>query len=201
VNSRLFFALGVLATLMASAFGLVVMPNWQFRGLRPVEDDRGIQHPTAAFGGALLGRQVYADLGCIYCHSQQVRAADFGADIDRGWGTRRSVARDYIFDNPPFMGTMRTGPDLENIGARQTSREWHALHLYNPQITSPGSIMPPHPFLFSRAKVDGPLARGAIRIPAKWAPVPSYIVPDERAEHLIEYLKSLDHTYAVPEAQ
>jgi cytochrome c oxidase cbb3-type subunit II len=94
VNHRLIFALGVLATVMASAFGLVVMPNWQFRGLSTVEDDRGIKHPTAPFGQAFQGRQVYADLGCIYCHSQQVRAADFGADIQRGWGTRRRVARD-----------------------------------------------------------------------------------------------------------
>lgn len=201
MNHRLIFALGVLATVMASAFGFVVMPNWQFRGLSPVEDESGVKHPSPAFGGALLGRQVYADLGCIYCHSQQVRAGDFGADIQRGWGTRRSVARDYIFDNPPFMGTMRTGPDLENIGARQASREWHALHLYNPQITSPGSIMPPHPFLFTRAKVDGPLPRGAVRLPAKWASAPSYILPGERAENLIEYLKSLDHSYAVPEAK
>ena len=72
MNHRLIFALGVLATVMASAFGLVVMPNWQFRGLSPVEDDRGVKHPTAPFGQAFLGRQVYADLGCIYCHSEQV---------------------------------------------------------------------------------------------------------------------------------
>lgn len=201
MNHRLIFALGVLATVMASAFGLVVMPNWQFRGLSPVEDDSGIKHPTAPFGQAFLGRQVYADLGCIYCHSQQVRAGDFGADIQRGWGTRRSVARDYIFDNPPFMGTMRTGPDLENIGARQPNRDWHALHLYNPQITSPGSIMPPHPFLFTRARADGPLPPRAIRLPEKWVSTPSYIVPEDRAENLIEYLKSLDHTYDVPEAK
>ena len=201
MNHRLIFALGVLATVMASAFGLVVMPNWQFRGLGPIEDDGGTKHPTPAFGAALLGRQVYADLGCIYCHSQQVRAADFGADIERGWGTRRSVARDYIFDNPPFMGTMRTGPDLENIGARQASREWHALHLYNPQITSPGSIMPPHPFLFTQANINGPLPPGAIKLPQKWAATPSYILPEERVENLIEYLKSLDHSYAVPEAK
>jgi cytochrome c oxidase cbb3-type subunit II len=99
------------------------------------------------------------------------------------------------------MGTMRTGPDLENIGARQANRDWHALHLYNPQITSPGSIMPPHPFLFTRTKADGPLPPRAIRLPEKWVSTPSYIVLEDRAENLIEYLKSLDHTYDVPEAK
>jgi cytochrome c oxidase cbb3-type subunit 2 len=52
-----------------------------------------------------------------------VRSSAFGADIARNWGQRRSVARDYIFDRPHLMGTMRTGPDLANIGARQPTRE------------------------------------------------------------------------------
>ena len=52
------------------------------------------------------------------------------------------------------MGTMRTGPDLSNIGVRNPSETWHYLHLYNPQITSEGSNMPPFRFLFETKKKD-----------------------------------------------
>ncbi len=201
MNKRWVFTLGVLACILASTLGLVVVPNWRWRDLKPYADDLGNQHPYEPYGGQVQGKQVYADLGCIYCHSQQVRAANFGADIDRGWGTRRSVARDYIYDNPPYMGTMRTGPDLHNIGARQPSHDWHVLHLYNPQITSPGSIMPPHRFLFTTGEVNGPLPKKAVLLPAKWASKPTYLLPTERAELLIEYLKGLDHTYELPEAK
>ena len=201
MNNRWIFALGVLACILASMVGLVIVPNYRWRDLKAFEDDMGNKHPYEPYGGQIHGKQVYADLGCIYCHSQQVRAANFGADIDRGWGTRRSVARDYIYDNPPYMGTMRTGPDLHNIGARQPSHDWHVLHLYNPQITSPGSVMPPHRFLFKTVEANGPLPKGAVMIPAQWSPKPTYIVPSERAEFLIEYLKGLDHTYELPEAK
>lgn len=201
MNKRWVFTLGVLACIFASMVGLVIVPNWRWRDLKPFEDEMGNKHPYEPYGAQIQGKQVYADLGCIYCHSQQVRAANFGADIDRGWGTRRSVARDYVYDNPPYMGTMRTGPDLHNIGARQPSRDWHVLHLYNPQITSPGSIMPPHRFLFTTGEVHGQLPKRAVLLPAKWADKPTYILPSERAELLIEYLKGLDHTYELPEAK
>ena len=38
----------------------------------------------------------------------------------RGWGKRRSVARDYIFTERPMLGKTRVGPDLANIGSRQS---------------------------------------------------------------------------------
>lgn len=204
MNRTLGLILGVLLTITASLTGLTIVPNWQFRELKPYSADAATEqaHPVPYFGSNQKGREVYIDLGCIYCHSQQVRAANFGADIDRGWGTRRSVPRDYIFDSPPLMGTMRTGPDLHNIGARQSSNDWHYLHLYNPQITSPGSIMPPHPFLFERHEGDGhSVPKGAVAIPAKFSEKPAYIVPTQRAQVLVEYLKSLDHSYDVPEAK
>jgi len=50
---------------------------------------------------------------------------------------------------------MRTGPDLRNIGARQPSPDWHYLHLFDPQITSPGSIMAPFGFLYEYRAVVG----------------------------------------------
>lgn len=201
MNRTIILALGVLMTVMASWAGLTLVPNWQFRDLKQHVDENDNAHPTPYYGDVLKGREVYVDLGCIYCHSQQVRAANYGADIDRGWGTRRSVPRDYIFDKPPLMGTMRTGPDLANIGARQTSKDWHALHLYNPQLTSPGSVMPPHPFLFERHEADRPVPKDGVALPAKAGEKAAYIVPNDRGRVLVEYLKSLDHTYDLPEAK
>jgi cytochrome c oxidase cbb3-type subunit 2 len=194
--------LGVVATVMFSMMGLVLIPNWQFQEMKPVVDSEGYQHPTEPLGTVALGRKVYIDLGCLYCHSQQVRAADFGSDIARGWGTRRSVTRDYSWDAPPLLGTMRTGPDLTNIGARQPSRNWHYLHLYNPQITSPGSVMPRFPFLFRVRQMDkhDTLPADAIVLPKGWAASPTYIAPNERALNLVDYLRSLDHSYDLPEA-
>jgi cytochrome c oxidase cbb3-type subunit II len=197
------FLIGVLATILFSMAGLVLVPNWQFQDLKPQVDDNDVPHPVKPEGSTYLGRQVYISEGCIYCHSQQVRSADFGSDIARNWGTRRSVARDYIYDRPHLMGTMRTGPDLANIGARQPSREWHYLHLFNPQITSEGSIMPPFRFLFTRIDIRSGSKRGEwIQIPAKYTGEgkPMYLLPTQRASDLVDYLLSLDHSYDLPEA-
>ena len=64
------------------------------------------------------GRKVYVANGCVYCHSQQVRADYAGSDIERKWGDRRSAPRDYIFDRPVLLGVARMGPDLANVGKR-----------------------------------------------------------------------------------
>jgi Cytochrome C oxidase, mono-heme subunit/FixO len=69
------------------------------------------------------GAHVYAANGCVYCHSQQVRADYIADDIERKWGNRRSAPRDYIFDRPIFLGKMRMGQDLANIGARAPAPE------------------------------------------------------------------------------
>jgi len=97
---------------------------------------------------------------------------------------------------------MRTGPDLRNIGARQTSRDWHMLHLYDPQITSKGSIMAPFAFLFEKHKIVGQPSPKAIKLPAPYTAEPGYeVVPTQRAEALVAYLQSLKDTYAYPETK
>ena len=126
---------------------------------------QAIVYPIPLVGLAALGEQVYARNGCIYCHSQQVRPEGFGADFERGWGPRRTVARDYLYNRRVMLGTMRTGPDLANIGARQPSKSWHHLHLYNPQITSPGSIMPPFAFLYEERPIVGEPSVDALDLP------------------------------------
>lgn len=198
MNRSITFLAGVLTTVLLSLCGLVLIPNWKFRELQPVKNEEGVAHPIRLEGVALYGRQVYIEEGCLYCHSQQVRAADFGADIDRGWGVRRSVARDYLFDRPHLMGTMRTGPDLANIGARQPSRQWHYLHLYNPQLTSPGSIMPPFRFLFTVEPRRGDVPLTGVEMPGSGGS--RILMPTDRAQALVEYLMSLDQSYDLPEA-
>ena len=82
-------------------------------------DDEGNDvYPAPRSGMAERGHRVYVANGCVYCHSQQVRADYAASDIDRKWGERRSAPRDYTFDRPTQIGKMRMGPDLSNIGKR-----------------------------------------------------------------------------------
>src|SRR6266478_4424967 len=111
--------LGIFGTLAFSWVGLTVIPNWQIGHLNPQSDEEGTDiYPMPQSGMAARGGRVYAANGCIYCHSQQVRADYAAADVERKWGDRRSAPRDYIFERPVFLGKMRMGQDLSNIGAR-----------------------------------------------------------------------------------
>ena len=40
-----------------------------------------------------------------------------GFDVERGWGKRPSMPRDYIFHNEVNIGNTRIGPDLANVGS------------------------------------------------------------------------------------
>ncbi|MFH1499327.1 MAG: cbb3-type cytochrome c oxidase subunit II [Verrucomicrobiota bacterium] len=198
--------LGVFFALAFSWTGIILVNQISYGRLTPVYDENdNIAYPQALPGIAQQGRLVYEDLGCIYCHTQQVRRPGYGADIERGWGERQSVARDYIREPRVFLGTMRTGPDLRNVGARyvgDAGAEWHHRHLYDPQITSPGSNMPPFKFLYETRKIVGEPSVNAIThlLPEQYQPEAGYeIVPTKRAESLVAYLLSLQDTYAYPE--
>ena len=94
---------------------------------------------------------------------------------------------------------MRTGPDLANIGLRQPSDNWHYLHLYDPQITSEGSTMPPMRFLFDQRPVQIEVAYDALKFPPEWEDPETFVVPNREAKALVAYLKSLNASFAVPE--
>jgi len=116
--------LGIFGTFAFSWIGLTVIPNWQIGHLNPQSDEEGTDiYPQPQSGMFERGARVYAANGCIYCHSQQVRADYAADDIERKWGDRRSAPRDYIFDRPVFLGKMRMGQDLANIGARAPAPE------------------------------------------------------------------------------
>ncbi|HTX66514.1 MAG TPA: cbb3-type cytochrome c oxidase subunit II [Opitutaceae bacterium] len=209
MNRGPFLFLGILATLAFSWVGLIVAGEIQLGHLAPYYDpNEGSVNPYKPAGQAAQGRLVYADLGCAACHTQQVRRPGFGADTERGWGARQSVARDYVYEPRVLLGALRTGPDLRNIGARQTSADWHLLHLYDPQLTSPGTIMPSFRFLFHYRKTEaGQTSPRALKLPADYARQhgldrPGYeLVPTPRAEALVAYLLSLQDTYVYPEAR
>jgi cbb3-type cytochrome oxidase cytochrome c subunit len=116
--------LGIFGTFAFSWIGLTVIPAWQIGHLNPESDEEGTDiYPRPQSGMFERGAHVYAANGCVYCHSQQVRADYIADDIQRKWGNRRSAPRDYIFDRPVFLGKMRMGQDLANIGARAPAPE------------------------------------------------------------------------------
>jgi cytochrome c oxidase cbb3-type subunit 2 len=195
--------LGAFLTIASSWCGLVLIPQLQFGRQEPLKiEETGQLYPQARPGLAQQGLVVYKANGCIYCHSQQVRPEGFGADQARNWGQRRTVARDYLYDKPVMLGTMRTGPDLSNIGLRQSSTDWHLTHLYNPQITSKGSIMPPFRFLFEQRKIGAKASPKALKLTGEFAPPAGYeVLPRPEALALVEYLLSLKANAPLPEAK
>ncbi|MFG6687384.1 cytochrome-c oxidase, cbb3-type subunit I [Mariniflexile sp. HNIBRBA6329] len=90
----------------------------------------------------LEGRDIYIREGCVGCHSQMVRP--FRDEVER-YGDY-SKAGEYVYDHPFLWGSKRTGPDLHRVGAKY-SDNWHLNHLYDPQSTSSGSIMPAYKWL------------------------------------------------------
>jgi cytochrome c oxidase cbb3-type subunit 2 len=123
-------------------------------------------------------------------------------DVERGWGTRQTVARDYIYDNPVQLGTTRNGPDLANIGERQKSAQWHYQHLYNPRSLTPESIMPSFRFLFEKRKISGQKSEDALNLIGDDAVEEGYeVVPTQDAKALVGYLLSLDHSHPLKEVK
>jgi cytochrome c oxidase cbb3-type subunit II len=192
--------LGILLTLGSSWIGLVMLPYWQLGELQPVQlEATGASYPTPLSGAAARGRESYRANGCIYCHSQQVRAEDFGVDIERGWGQRRSASVDYIYQKPVFLGTMRTGPDLTNIGTRQPSPMWHYLHFYNPRAIYEISNMPAHPWLFRVQRIGQAPSPDALNLPPGFEVAPGFeVVPTDECHALVAYMLSLTTTPTMP---
>ena len=136
----------------------------------------------------------------MYCHSQQPRDPSQAPDMTRGWG-RPSVPGDYVYDYPHQLGTMRTGPDLLNVGARLSSADWHHLHLYQPRAVADWSIMPSYPFLYELKEEAAP-DDVVVKVPEAWKPGEGVVVATEKARALVAYLLSLDRTapFRIPES-
>ena len=110
------------------------------------------------------GKLIYAHDGCAYCHTEQVRftPADewrFGPPT-QAWETQDEF--------PQMWGTRRIGPDLARESGKRTE-DWQLVHLYDPRITVPDSMMPSFRWLFHGA-------------PDR---------PDQTARDLVAYLNTL----------
>ena len=115
-----------------------------------------------------------------------------GADISRGWGIRRSVAEDFLWDYPVQLGDVRVGPDLADVGARLGNANWQLLHLYAPRAFVKNSAMPSFKFLFETEKIGDTPSPDALNLPKEFVPQAGYeIVPTDDAKNLVAYLLSL----------
>ncbi|MDP2365274.1 MAG: cytochrome-c oxidase, cbb3-type subunit II, partial [Ignavibacteria bacterium] len=90
----------------------------------------------------LIGRDIYISEGCYVCHSQMIRP--FRSETAR-YG-EYSKAGEFVYDHPFQWGSKRTGPDLHRVGGKYPN-SWHYYHMKDPASMSPGSIMPPYPWL------------------------------------------------------
>ena len=198
---------------------LVLAPQAQLGKLQPVftEEDGKITGDIYPIenGAVEQGRAIYAREGCVTCHTQQIRDPQNGTDIERGWGPRRTVARDYLYESPPFLGSSRLGPDLANVGwdkwrdesekdTRKPKRRdapWHYAHLYAPRALVTESNHPPYRYLFDEVKVTGQRSNEALNVSDPHMPGPDkQVVPSEDAKKLVKYLLSLDRTHPLKES-
>ena len=147
---------------------------------------------TARSAEAERGRQVYLREGCGFCHTQFVR----DLPMDRPYG-RPSRAGDYALEDPPMLGTQRTGPDLADVGARQPSEAWHLIHLYDPRAVVPRSVMPAYRWYFVEKNQAGP-GDVVAPVPAGRAPSGKVIVAGPEARALVHYLLSLKQPKVSP---
>lgn len=186
--------LGALAAVVFATFILVALPRAFLPDVSAAHRQKGPRPYTAA---EQRGRDVYVENGCVYCHTQQVRDPAVASDTERGWG-RPSYPSDYVYDRPALLGTMRTGPDLINVGVRLPDANWHLLHLYQPRAVVPWSIMPSYPFLFRtvRAAAVGDVV---VNAPPPFAPKEGTIIATRAAQDLVAYLLSLRRDYTPPE--
>lgn len=137
------------------------------------------------------GRDVYVSEGCFYCHTQQVRPLSG----DKPFG-RPSAPGDYAYQTTELLGSERTGPDLSNIGARQSSSIWQYIHLYQPRAVVPQSIMPAFPWLF-RTVGRLPPGEKAVPLPPQFAPG-DIVIPNDDGKALVAYLLSLKQPPLAP---
>jgi len=161
----------------------------------PALREQAVSIPTGARPRAHeeeRGRQVYLREGCGFCHTQFVR----DLPMDRPYG-RPSRPGDYAFEDPPMLGTQRTGPDLADVGSRQPNEAWHLIHLYDPRAVVPQSVMPAYRWHFAAKDKAGP-DDVVVPVPAGSAPRGKVVVAGPDGIELVRYLLSLKQAKGSP---
>jgi cytochrome c oxidase cbb3-type subunit I/II len=134
-RSVLFTALALVAVIIGGLVEILPM-MWVESNVPKIETVK----PYTAL--ELQGRDIYIREGCVGCHSQMIRP--FRSETER-YG-EFSKSGEFIYDRPFLWGSKRTGPDLHRIGGKY-NHTWHYNHMLDPESMSPGSIMPPYPWL------------------------------------------------------
>ena len=203
-NHRLLFTIPAVSYLIL----VLVAAIWP----AAIENQRQSEVPEPYISDlATRGREIYGSYNCVTCHTQQIRGDERMATevdgirtvpvlgVDARFGRETASTRaEYAHQAPVFMGTQRIGPDLLSVGKRLPDAQWHYWHLYNPQAVSPGSSMPPHPWLFTTEAPAGDAAFDYDEVQIiQGLDVPGdrlWATPDARA--LVEYLLSLNREVA-----
>lgn len=190
-NHKLLVGTALFGFLMLSIF-VALIPALQIQQTQPLPTMEAFSEEE------LNGLHIYVQENCMSCHTQQVR----NIEMDNTWGNRPSIPSDYYFSkqrqdlwrqSPSLLGSERTGPDLTEVGQRQSGMEWHLLHLYNPRIVVKASIMPSYPWLFELKD------ESKIKDTDHLVPVPQEflnsstkkVVATQKALDLVAYLQSL----------
>lgn len=174
---------------------VAILPAFQMQETQPIPN----QKPLTA--NERSGLDVYVSQNCMACHTQQVR----NIEMDNMWGKRPSIPSDYFYSkqredlwrqSPSLLGSERTGPDLTSIGARQPSKDWQLLHLYNPRSVVSASVMPSYSWLFE--EVDSTFVKPedvVVNVPKDYFNKPGKkIIASTEALNLVAYLGSLKQT-------
>ncbi len=138
----------------------------------------------------LEGRDLYIREGCVGCHSQMVRP--FRSEVER-YG-EYAKAGEFVYDHPFLWGSKRTGPDLLRVGGKY-SDNWHFNHMYDPQSTSSGSIMPAYQWLarneHDRSNIQGKMeAMVSLGVPYTEEEIANAVISmEDQAVAIVERLK------------
>lgn len=190
-HKRLYITAGLLFAFLT--YLVVIMPAFQNQynnlplpGTKPLSGDEK------------AGKLIYIAEGCVGCHSQQVR----NIEMDKVFGKRPGMAADYanigrtsIWQNTAtLMGTERTGPDLTDVGNRQSSVDWNLMHLYQPRSVVPQSIMPSYQWLFE-IKANPSKSDIVVNVPSQFLNGKTgKVIASKKALQLVAYIRSLKQT-------
>ena len=193
MNSGPLLFLGLFVTMALSWLTFVMGPQLQIGRMGQATNVvSALQetYPNPTPGEAAQGAQVYRANGCVACHTQQIRAKEFGPDTAHYLALRQSTGFDYLFDQPVLLGEQRIGPDLSAVGGHM-DRNSLLLKLYEPRATTPGSVMPTYRYLFDTHPIKFAPSPNALPLLGDLAPPDGWeTVPTSKAEQLVAYLLS-----------
>jgi len=145
VAALIFFFIGGLLTTVAPP---LIDKSWgqPFANNDPSKGPTGKLMPYTEL--QLKGRAIYVREGCKYCHTQQTRTllSDTKRSGWKGVDSPVSTPDEFVYDSPHLFGTRRIGPDLSRVGGKY-DKQWHRTHFRNPRDLTPGSVMPPFPWI------------------------------------------------------